>query len=52
MPADLESRQFYEFGKALPVHGFFSQTRDYKVSWRGKDFQSSTITVTVRANAK
>lgn len=36
-----------EFGKALELSRYFPEEREYRVSWKGKGFQSSTITVKV-----
>lgn len=38
-----------EFGKALELSRYFPEEREYRVSWKGKGFQSSTITVKVTA---
>jgi len=43
----LEPGESYEFAKGLPISKYFSEDREYKVSWKGKGFQSSTITVKV-----
>lgn len=34
----------YSFGKALRIAEFFPDRREYKISWKGEDFQSPTIT--------
>jgi hypothetical protein len=41
----LKPGESYEFGKGLELSRYFSKEREYKVSWKGKGFQSSTITV-------
>ena len=43
----LKPGESYEFGKGLELSRYFPEEREYKVSWRGKKFQSSTITVRV-----
>jgi hypothetical protein len=43
----LKPGESYEFGKGLELSKYFPEERDYRVSWKGKGFQSSTITVTV-----
>ena len=43
----LKPGESYEFGKGLELSKYFPEERDYRVSWNGKGFQSSTITVTV-----
>lgn len=51
MPTDgwksLQPGQYYELGKALPADKYFPDTGEHKVSWRGKGFQSATITVKI-----
>lgn len=37
----------YDFGKALPIAQYFPEKREYKVSWKGKYFQSPTVTVRI-----
>jgi len=37
----------YEFGKELEISKYFPGEREYKVCWKGKAFQSSTITVKI-----
>ena len=41
----LKPGESYEFGVALERGKYFSDKREYRVSWKGKGFQSSTITV-------
>jgi len=43
----LSPGESYEFGKALPISKYFPEEREYKVYWKGKMFQSSTITVAI-----
>lgn len=43
----LRPGESYEFGKALELSRYFPEEREYRVSWNGKGFQSSTITVKV-----
>jgi hypothetical protein len=45
----LKPGESYEFGKGLELSRYFPEEREYKVSWKGKGFQSSTITVRVTA---
>lgn len=45
----LKPGESYELGKGLELSRYFSEEREYKVSWKGKRFQSSTITVRVTA---
>jgi hypothetical protein len=35
----------FEFGKGFPLTEYFSEHRDYKVSWKSEAFQSNTVTV-------
>ena len=41
----LNPGESYEFGKGLELSRYFPEEREYRVSWKGKGFQSSTITV-------
>ena len=43
----LKPGESYEFGKGLELSKYFPEEREYKVSWKGNRFQSSTITVRV-----
>jgi hypothetical protein len=43
----LKPGESYELGKGLELSRYFPEEREYKVSWKGKGFQSSTITVRV-----
>jgi len=43
----LKPGESYELGKGLELSKYFPEEREYKVSWKGKGFQSSTITVRV-----
>ena len=43
----LKPGESYEFGKGLDLSKYFPEEREYKVSWGGKGFQSSTINVMV-----
>jgi len=43
----LKPGESYELGKGLELSRYFPEEREYKVSWKGKRFQSSTITVRV-----
>jgi hypothetical protein len=42
----------YQLRADLPVSRYFPEAREYKVSWRGKAFQSPTITVKIPVNLK
>lgn len=37
----------YQLGKALPISTYFPKKGNYKVSWKGLGFQSSTIVITI-----
>jgi hypothetical protein len=43
----LKPGESYELGKGLELSRYFPEEREYRVSWKAKGFQSSTITVTV-----
>jgi len=43
----LNPGESYQFGKGLPLTKYFPEEREYRVSWKGKTFRSSTITVRV-----
>jgi len=43
----LKPGESYEFGKGLELSRYFPAERAYRVSWKGKGFRSSTITVSV-----
>jgi hypothetical protein len=43
----LKPGESYELGKGLELSKYFPEEREYRISWKGKGFQSSTITVTV-----
>jgi hypothetical protein len=43
----LKPGESYEFGKGLELSRYFPEEREYRVSWKGKGFQSSTITVMI-----
>jgi hypothetical protein len=43
----LRPGESYEFGKALELTRYFPEEREHRVSWKGKGFRSSTITVKV-----
>jgi hypothetical protein len=43
----LKPGESYEFGVALPIAEYFLPNGQYKVSWKGAAFQSSTIMVTI-----
>jgi|SRR5579859_928280 len=45
----LDPGDTYEFGKALPINHYFPEAREYRVCWKGKGFQSPTITVKITA---
>lgn len=35
----------FDFGVALPIAKYFPETREHRISWKGRHFQSSTVTV-------
>jgi hypothetical protein len=35
----------FDFGKALSIAKYFPETREYRISWKGRHFQSPTVTV-------
>ena len=37
----------FDFGKALPIAKYFPERREYRISWRGRYFQSPTVTVRI-----
>jgi hypothetical protein len=37
----------FDFGKALPISKYFPETREYRISWKGRYFQSPTVTVRI-----
>jgi hypothetical protein len=39
----------FSFAKNLPIDTYFPERREYKISWKGKYFQSPTATVTIPA---
>jgi uncharacterized protein affecting Mg2+/Co2+ transport len=41
----LKPGESFQFGKGLALSNYFPDEREYKVSWKGKGFQSSTIIV-------
>jgi hypothetical protein len=43
----LQPGESYVFGKGLSLSKYFPDEREYKVYWKGKSFQSSTITVKI-----
>ena len=43
----LKPGQSFQFGKGLGLSNYFPEEREYKVSWKGKGFQSSTIIVRI-----
>jgi hypothetical protein len=43
----LKPGESYELSKGLELSRYFPEEREYTVSWKGKGFQSSTITVRV-----
>jgi len=42
----------FSFTKALPIAKYFPEQREYKISWKGKYFQSPTATVRVPAEER
>jgi hypothetical protein len=43
----LKPGESYQFGNGLALSNYFPEEREYKVSWKGKGFQSSTIVVKI-----
>ena len=39
----------FNFGTALPIAKYFPEQREYRISWKGRYFQSPTVTVTIPA---
>ena len=37
----------FDFGKALPIAKYFPETKEYRISWKGRHFQSPTVTVRI-----
>lgn len=37
----------FDFGKALPIARYFPETREYRISWKARYFQSPTVTVRI-----
>ena len=37
----------FDFGKALPIAKYFPETKEYRISWKGRYFQSPTVTVRI-----
>ena len=37
----------FDFGKALPIAKYFPERREYRISWKGRYFQSPTVTVRI-----
>jgi hypothetical protein len=46
----LDSGETAEFGYALEVSKYFTVAREYRLSWKGAEFQSPTITFNPPAN--
>jgi hypothetical protein len=47
----LGSGRTFQFGKALPILQYFPEQREYRLSWRGKHFQSPTIVTRIPTKA-
>ena len=43
----LKPGESFKFGKGLTLSNYFPDEPEYKVSWKGKGFQSSTIVVRI-----
>jgi len=43
----LKPGESFQFGKGLGLSNYFPEEREYKVSWKGKGFQSATIVVRI-----
>jgi hypothetical protein len=39
----------FNFGKALPIARYFPELKEYRISWKSRYFQSSTVIVKVPA---
>jgi hypothetical protein len=37
----------FNFGKALPIATYFPETKEYRISWKGRSFQSPTVTLRI-----
>jgi|SRR5580704_9268391 hypothetical protein len=37
----------FDFGKALPIVKYFAETKEHRISWKGRYFQSPTVTVRI-----
>lgn len=40
----------FDFGKALPIAKYFPETQEHRISWKGRYFQSPTVTVGIPAS--
>jgi hypothetical protein len=45
----LSSGAAFNFGKALPIAKYFPERREYRISWKGRYFESPTVTVRIPA---
>jgi hypothetical protein len=43
----LASGATFQFGSALPIAKYFPDEREYRVSWKGRHFQSPTVTIRI-----
>jgi hypothetical protein len=43
----LDSGASFNFGMALPIAKYFPEQREYRISWKGRYFQSPTVTVRI-----
>ena len=43
----LAAGETFDFGKALSIVSYFSDTPEHTICWKGKYFQSPTVTVTI-----
>ena len=43
----LASGSIFDFGTALPIANYFPETREYRISWKGRYFQSPTATIRI-----
>jgi hypothetical protein len=43
----LASGATFHFGKVLPIARYFPEQREYRISWRGRYFQSPTVTIRI-----
>jgi len=37
----------FDFGKTLPIAQYFPETREHRIMWKGRHFESPTVTVRI-----